>query len=264
MNRKLQTALCTTGASVLACSVLAQDPSNLKTDASEYTRPRAGVTQSERLGSPIKASTLIGMTVNNYQNEKLGTVENMMVDLPSGRVVVVIITSGGFLGIGDELSAVPPTTLLYSKDHASLLLDTSKDLLSKMPHFRSNQWPDFGQPLNSEEVYRAYHVVPYFATNFFNASDKMPRESLEPHDVATTPLDQGNSASDINTTAQIRKGIVDDPTMSVNAQNVKIMTNKGQVTLRGSVNTAMEKRTIGDIASRIVLEKNVDNQLVVK
>jgi len=49
--------------------------------------------------------------------------------------------------------------------------------------------------------------------------------------------------------------------MSVNAKNVKIITNNGKVTLRGPVNTAEEKRLIGEIASRVARSENVDNQL---
>lgn len=79
-----------------------------------------------------------------------------------------------------------------------------------------------------------------------------------------TPLDQGNSKTDINTTAQIRKGILSLEDISVNARNVKIITSEGRVTLRGPVNSAEEKRLIGEIASRFVTSENADNQLEVK
>ena len=79
-----------------------------------------------------------------------------------------------------------------------------------------------------------------------------------------TPLDQGNSQADIDTTAQIRKEIIAGKDMSVNAKNVKIITNMGHVTLRGPVDSAEEKRIIGDIAGKIANSKNVDNQLEVK
>jgi osmotically-inducible protein OsmY len=45
---------------------------------------------------------------------------------------------------------------------------------------------------------------------------------------------------------------------------VKIITIDGEVTLRGPVNTAEEKRPIGEIADRIAHSENVDNQLEVK
>ena len=51
--------------------------------------------------------------------------------------------------------------------------------------------------------------------------------------------------------------------MSTNAKNVKIITIDGQVTLRGPVNTAEEKRLIGEIANRIAQAGHVDNQLEV-
>ena len=66
------------------------------------------------------------------------------------------------------------------------------------------------------------------------------------------------------TTAQIRKEILAAKNMSVNAQNVKIITIDGQVTLRGPVNTAEEKRLIGEIADRSAHSGDVDNQLEVQ
>jgi osmotically-inducible protein OsmY len=50
----------------------------------------------------------------------------------------------------------------------------------------------------------------------------------------------------------------------VNGKNVKIITNQGQVTLRGPVNTAGEKHLIGNIAIKIALLENVDSLLEVK
>jgi putative membrane protein len=79
-----------------------------------------------------------------------------------------------------------------------------------------------------------------------------------------TPLDQGNSQPDLDTTAQIRKEIVGGKDMSMNAKNVKIITNGGKVMLRGPVNSAEEKRIIGEIAERVAKAGNVTNQLEVK
>lgn len=79
-----------------------------------------------------------------------------------------------------------------------------------------------------------------------------------------TPFDQGNSKADLDMTASIRKEIMADKAMSVNAQNVKIITNAGKVALRGPVNTADEKRRIGEIAEKYARPENIDNQLEVK
>ncbi len=91
---------------------------------------------ASRLSQVQKASKLMGTPVNNLQDEKLGKVENLLVDLPSGRVVAVIVSSGGFLGMGDELSAVPPTALRFTTDRDTLQLDASKEMLSKRAAFQ--------------------------------------------------------------------------------------------------------------------------------
>ncbi len=236
------------------------------------------------LGYVQKASKVIGTGVKNRQDEKLGEVENLLVDLSSGRIVAVIISSGGFLGLGDELSAVPPTALRFTSEGETLQLDASKQMLSSAPHFKANQWPDFAEPGYAGGVYRAYKVEPYFTSDTTietdstrrNVRDRDDRTSgtTEPDNAARnlrdrkdqtlTPLNQGNSKADVATTAQIRKEIIAGKNMSVNARNVKIITIDGRVTLRGPVNSAEEKRLIGDIAERSVHSDQVDNQLEVK
>jgi sporulation protein YlmC with PRC-barrel domain len=217
-----------------------------------------------RLSQVQKASKLMGTPVKNLQDEKLGKVENLLVDLPSGRVVAVIVSSGGFLGMGDELSAVPPTALRFTTDRDTLQLDTSKEMLASAPHFKANQWPDLGQPSYASGVYRAYGVRPYFAADATTEPDNTARNVRDRNSSTLTPLDQGNNKADLDTTAQIRKEIIAGKDMSVSAKNVKIITIDGHVTLRGPVNSAEEKRLIGEIADRIAHSENVDNQLEVK
>lgn len=80
---------------------------------------------------------------------------------------------------------------------------------------------------------------------------------------ATTPFDQKENQSDIDITAKIRSQVVGTD-MSLNAQNVKIMTKDGNVTLRGPVATADEKLKIGRLANEVAGTQNVDNQLEVQ
>ena len=78
-----------------------------------------------------------------------------------------------------------------------------------------------------------------------------------------TPLDQRENQSDINITAEIRKRVVDTQ-MSTNAQNVKIITQDGKVTLRGPVKTNDEKKRIEEIAWSVAGETKVDSQLEIE
>ena len=65
-----------------------------------------------------------------------------------------------------------------------------------------------------------------------------------------TPLDQNENKADIAITADIRKKVVETE-MSLNAQNVKIITQDGKVTLRVPVKTAAEKTRIEEIARAV-------------
>jgi sporulation protein YlmC with PRC-barrel domain len=214
-----------------------------------------------RLSYVQKAGKLMGTPVKNLQDQKLGKVENLMVDLSAGRIVAVIISSGEYIGLGDELSAVPPTALRFNAEHDTLQLDASKDMLAGSPHFKASQWPDFSQPGYAGGIYHAYKVEPWFSTTATTYADS-PRPDVRDRDAVTlTTLDQGNRQGDVNTAAQIRREIIADSRMSVNARNVKITAIDGRVILCGPVNTAEEKRLIGEIANRVAHAGNVDNQL---
>jgi len=82
-------------------------------------------------------------------------------------------------------------------------------------------------------------------------------------DAAKTPIDQNENQVDIDITANIRKQVVATE-MSVNAQNVKIITQDGKVTLRGPVKSAEEKQKIESIALSVAGADKVDNQLEVE
>ena len=206
-----------------------------------------------------KASTVIGMSVTNFQGETVGKVENLILDLSSGHIVAVIVSSGGFMGMGGAYSAVPPSAFSFNEETNALQLDVSKEMLARSPHFTSSQWPDLSQPSYTAGVYRSYQVQPYFKED----ADNTGRNVRDRNSQNLTPMDQGNSQADISATAQIRKEILADGNMSINAKNCKIITRDGRVTLRGPVNNEDEKNRIAEIANRAVQVGNVDNQLEV-
>lgn len=80
---------------------------------------------------------------------------------------------------------------------------------------------------------------------------------------AVTPTDQKENKADIDVTANIRKRVVASK-VSVDAQNAKIITRDGKVTLRGPVKNAIEKQQLEQIAADVAGAQNVDSQLEVK
>ena len=79
-----------------------------------------------------------------------------------------------------------------------------------------------------------------------------------------TPEDQKETDSDIKITADIRQAIIKNKSLSVNAQNVKIITRNGVVTLRGPVESKKESKKIKKIAKHTPGVLKVDNQLEIK
>lgn len=78
-----------------------------------------------------------------------------------------------------------------------------------------------------------------------------------------TVFDQGTSEADRQITASIRKSVVDDDSLSMNAHNVKIITNGGVVVLRGPVDSAAEKTAVETKAKSIPGVARVTSQLEV-
>jgi hyperosmotically inducible periplasmic protein len=101
------------------------------------------------------------------------------------------------------------------------------------------------------------------------ATDKAPDadNTAKNADVNTpteTPTAQSESGPDIEISAAIRKAVVDDKALSVNAHNVKIVTSSGVVTLRGPVKSDAEKQSIEAKAKKVAGVTSVNNLLEVE
>ena len=86
-----------------------------------------------------------------------------------------------------------------------------------------------------------------FATTEVTPAPKADNSKMNQPVVSGTDLtaeDQSNEKSDVELTRKIRRSLTKDSTLSSAAQNVKIITNQGNVVLRGPVKSAQEKQTI--------------------
>ena len=79
-----------------------------------------------------------------------------------------------------------------------------------------------------------------------------------------TSGDQSNSSADLKITQAIRQALMKDSELSTTAKNIKIITNNGQVTLRGPVKNAQEKAKIDQLAKSAAGGAKIDDQLDVK
>jgi hyperosmotically inducible protein len=74
-------------------------------------------------------------------------------------------------------------------------------------------------------------------------------------------MDQGTSEADRTMTQQIRQAVMRDKTLSFTAKNVKIITIRGKVTLRGPVKTEAERAAIEADARGVAGGAQVESQL---
>lgn len=97
-----------------------------------------------------------------------------------------------------------------------------------------------------------------------SAADNSAKNARDRGGDTLTPGDQGSSNADLNVTQAVRKSVVDHDGFSVNAKNVKIITQDGVVTLRGPVANAAEKAQIEIVTARASGVKRVVNELEVE
>jgi sporulation protein YlmC with PRC-barrel domain len=106
----------------------------------------------------FRASKLMGLHVKNAAGEKLGTVDDFVMDVSSGKIAYVAMGVGGVLGIGEKLFAVPYSafTVAHDKDGMSFVLDTTKEKLQASPGFDKANWPDFADPKWTDQIDNYY------------------------------------------------------------------------------------------------------------
>lgn len=90
----------------------------------------------------LSASTIAGDDVFNTRDDKLGSIEDIMLDTRNSQIRYVVLSSGGFLGMGDRLFAVPWSALKLDTANKRFILDVDVERLKAAPGFDKGQWPD--------------------------------------------------------------------------------------------------------------------------
>ncbi len=240
------------------------DENIAKPPASE-TKPAEQLTASgmaaptEHLGPLRRAHAVIDAPVNNPEGDKVGRAENIIVDVAAGRIVVLIVSTGSYLDMGNEVSAIPAQAFKSAADGETLRLDTTREALRTTPHFKPNQWPGIATLDRIDMVYDAFSVPAYRTTfDIVNTAQNVRERS----DNSLASSNEVPTAADRAISARIRREIMTRSDLSPDAQNIKILTVNGQVTLRGSVKNKAEEQAITEIAKNAAAQNSkVTNQI---
>jgi len=110
----------------------------------------------------LSAGTLAGDRVRNAAGEDLGEIEDLMIDIPTGRLAYAVLSFGGFLGMGNKLFAVPWDKLTVDESEHQFILNVDKQTLENAPGFDKDNWPDMADPDFGSQIYSHYGSKPYW------------------------------------------------------------------------------------------------------
>ncbi|HEX5863283.1 MAG TPA: PRC-barrel domain-containing protein [Casimicrobiaceae bacterium] len=88
----------------------------------------------QKLAAGYRSSKIVGSPVVNDANEKIGDVDDLLVE-PSDKVLFAVLSVGGFLGMGEHLVVVPFSSLQIAGNKV-MLPGGTKDALNALPEFK--------------------------------------------------------------------------------------------------------------------------------
>ncbi len=105
-----------------------------------------GVNHGELFSNtPLKyltASSMIGEKIQNDNDEHLGEIKDIMINIITGKIEYFVVEFGGFLGIGIKYFAIPFDLFRVDKDKRIFVFNRKKEELEKAPGFDMEHWPD--------------------------------------------------------------------------------------------------------------------------
>ena len=118
-------------------------------------------------GAVMRSSDLSGLVVYNPKDERLGKIEDLVIDPASGKIRYAVLSFGGVLGIGDKYFALPWHSLSFvtkgqtsagTQKESHCVLDVDKEFLKNAPGFDKDHWPDFADQTWQQKVDEYYRT----------------------------------------------------------------------------------------------------------
>lgn len=113
-------------------------------------------------GHLIGAGQVQGTSVYSLAGEKLGSVQDVMIDKRTGRIAYAVLTFGGFMGIGDNYHPLPWEKLTYDTQKGGYVVDIDRATLEGAPSYTDAATANWEDETWSRNVYAHYGVHPYW------------------------------------------------------------------------------------------------------
>lgn len=105
----------------------------------------------------ISSDRVEGTAVYNGNSDKLGSIDDLMIDKRSGQVRYAVLEFGGFLGMGTDRYPLPWSMLKYDTSLDGYVVPVSKSQLEKAPRYSSTETPEYSDEYG-RKVYEHYGV----------------------------------------------------------------------------------------------------------
>jgi sporulation protein YlmC with PRC-barrel domain len=110
----------------------------------------------------LSASALIGTEVQNRYGEDLGKLEGLTIDRQRGCVAYAVLSSGGLLGLGEKLFAMPWQAMRFDTENERVVVDIEREALENAPGFDEDHRPGTIDDAWLRELYIYYGHTPYW------------------------------------------------------------------------------------------------------
>ena len=112
-------------------------------DATYTTGTASRRLETDETNRLISSEKVHGTECYNRSGDHLGTVDHMMIDKYSGQVEYVVMSFGGFLGIGESYHPLPWSSLVYDTRMGGYIIDADRGRLERAPRYTGSSMPDW-------------------------------------------------------------------------------------------------------------------------
>lgn len=111
----------------------------------------------------ILSSKVRGTPVYNTNGERIGTVEDVVLDKMSNNIMFAVLGSGGVLGVGEKFRPIPWSILDYDPDKGGYIVPVARDLIDNAPAYRMDDLTsDDGEHAVRAEAFSYYNAERYW------------------------------------------------------------------------------------------------------
>jgi sporulation protein YlmC with PRC-barrel domain len=110
----------------------------------------------------ICAKKVIGTSVRDTTGEKIGEIEDIVLDKLSNNIVFAIVGFGGFLGMGEKYHPIPWSSLKYDEREGAYVVPFSREMLEAAPADSIDALVAGNAVAYRDRAYDYYHAPHYW------------------------------------------------------------------------------------------------------